>query len=498
MSLSLPIELDPDSSKPLFLRIARALIRDIERGRLGPGQRLPGTRTLAKELHVHRQTVVAAYDELALQGWIVLQPSRGACVSLSLPDPALQRSAATEAAGVPATMPSRMSVRTDAGAPLVFTDGTPDPRLLPRAELSRAFRRALGSHAFLSPSGYGDPRGSLRLRAALAEWLASTRGLAVGPDDILLTRGSQMALFLAARAVTAPGDAIAVEDPGYPLAWAAFRAAGADVVGVPVDAGGISIDALSDLARRRPNIRAVLVTPHHQYPTTTTLGAGRRLALLRLALDQGWTVIEDDYDHEYRYEGRPVLPLAATGRLDDGRSSIYLGSLSKLLAPGLRLGYAVANPSVLQAMSLEREAIDRQGDLPLEAAIAELLQDGELRRHARKARTVYLERRDALAALLRHEFSDALSFDRPAGGLAIWARVRAGIDASVWAARAAERGLIVSSGARFALNRNSAANAFRIGFATLAPEEAVSAVRRLADALPFAREASQDRLDADD
>lgn len=495
MPLSLPIELDPDTSKPLFLRIARALIRDIERGRLHPGDRLPGTRTLAKELAVHRKTAVAAYDELALQGWIVLQPSRGACVSLSLPEPALRSSRASDPSSTAAFGPPCASIPTEGIAPLVFTDGTPDPRLLPRAELSRAFRRALGSHAFLSPNGYGDPRGSLRLRAALAEWLADTRGLAVGPDDILLTRGSQMALFLAARAVAVPGDAIAVEDPGYPLAWAAFRAADIEIIGVPVDSGGISIDALSSLGRQRENIRAVLVTPHHQYPTTTTLGAGRRLALLRLAVEHDWTVIEDDYDHEYRYEGRPVLPLAATGPLDDRRSSIYLGSLSKLLAPGLRLGYAVANPDILQAMAAEREAIDRQGDLPLEAAIAELLQDGELRRHARKARNIYLERRDALAALLLREFADVLSFDVPAGGLAIWARVSPEVDAPAWAARAAERGLIVSPGVRFTLHAQRAPNAFRIGFATLGPEEAISAVRRLADALPLARIGSQIRLD---
>lgn len=485
MSLSLPIELDPDVGKPLFLRIARALIRDIERGRLRPGDRLPGTRTLAKELAVHRKTAVAAYDELALQGWIVLQPSRGASVSLSLPELSLRPSSRGDRPNSSASGHPQKVIATESVSPLVFTDGTPDPRLLPRTELSRAFRRALGSHAFLSPSGYGDPRGSLRLRAALAEWLASTRGLAVGPDEILLTRGSQMALFLAARAVTKPGDGIAVEDPGYPLAWAAFRAAGAEIIGVPVDAGGISVDALSTLARRSRNIRAVLVTPHHQYPTTTTLTAGRRLALLQLASEQRWTVIEDDYDHEYRYEGRPVLPLAATGLPDDNCSAIYLGSLSKILAPGLRLGYAIATPPLLQAMAAEREAIDRQGDLPLEAAIAELIQDGELRRHARKARNIYLERRDALAVLLRQEFADVLSFHMPAGGLAIWARVNPEFDAALWAARAATRGLIVSPGARFTLDARSAPNAFRIGFASLSHEEAVVAVRRLADARPL-------------
>lgn len=484
MAQSLPFQVEDERSTPLFLRIAHAIISDIERGRLRPGARLPGTRTLAAELGVHRQTAVAAYDELALQGWITLQPSRGAVVALDLPDPDLGARPAPGSEGEAPQTGGYQAAPPEGSSHLVFSDGTPDPRLLPRAELARAFRRALGSSAFLAPGGYGDPRGSLRLRVALAEWLTSTRALAAGPDDILLTRGSQMALFLAARVVAVHGDTIAVETPGYPLAWAAFRAAGARVIGAPVDREGISIEALENLARRDRSIRAVLVTPHHQYPTTTTLGAGRRLALLRLAAEHGWTVIEDDYDHEYRYEGRPVLPLAASAPSVGAGPVIYLGSLSKLLAPGLRLGYAIAAPEILRRMAAEREAIDRQGDVPLETAVAELIQDGELRRHARKARKVYLERRELLVTALRRDLGDALSFEVPAGGLAIWARVRDDLDVALWARRALERGLGVSTGARFALDHDPAPSAFRLGFASLAPDELAAAVRRLAEAKP--------------
>ncbi len=482
---ALPFQVDDDPGAPLFLRIARAVIRDIERGRLRPGGKLPGTRSLASELGVHRNTVVAAYDELALQGWISVQPSRGAVVALDLPDP--DPGSGSGQLSLKKTKPQHsedQAAPAQSASHLGFSDGTPDPRLLPRDELARAFRRALGSNAFLAPSGYGDPRGSLRLRVALAEWLTSTRALAVGPDDVLLTRGSQMALFLAARAVASSGEAIAVETPGYPLAWAAFRAAGMRIVGVPVDQDGIDVEALTSLAKRDRGIRAVLVTPHHQYPTTTTLGAGRRIGLLRLAAERGWTVIEDDYDHEYRYEGRPVLPLAASSPLSAPSPVVYVGSLSKMLAPGLRLGYAVARRAVLQTMGKEREAIDRQGDVPLEQAIAELIQDGELRRHTRKARRIYLERRDVLVGALRRELGDSVSFDVPAGGLAIWARVREDLDAGLWATRALERGLSVSNGARFSLEPNAGPNAFRLGFAALNPDELAMAVRRLAEAKP--------------
>lgn len=477
MSTPVALQIEDDPATPLFLRIARAVVHDIERGRLRPGTRLPGTRSLAAQLGINRNTVVAAYHELALQGWIELQPARGAAVARALPDFVPLAGRGIQEPARP-TAPHTGAVQ--AAPAVVFSDGTPDPRLVPRAELARAFRRALVSPAFLAPTGYGDPRGNLRLRAALGDLLATTRGLAIGPDDILLTRGSQMALFLAARALAAPGLAIAVEDPGYPLAWAAFRAAGARLVGIPVDRDGIDVEALADLARRDPGIRAVLVTPHHQYPTTTTLGAGRRLALLQLAAARDWTVIEDDYDHEYRYEGRPVLPLAAAAA--PGRV-IYVGSLSKLLAPGLRLGYAVAAPALLGTMAAEREPIDRQGDIPLEQAVAELLADGELGRHARKARRIYLQRRDALVAALRRTLPGALAFDVPAGGLAVWARVADGIDAAHWATRALERGLAVSPGARFSLDGIAPA-AFRLGFAALEEGELQAAVRRLADARP--------------
>lgn len=483
MGQAFALQIEEDSRTPLFLRIARAIARDIERGRLRPGAMLPGTRSLAADLEVNRNTVVAAYHELALQGWIELQPARGAVVARNLP---------AAGGGVPPRQrPASGGARPEAGSlaadrspsRLVFSDGTPDPRLVPRVELARAFRRALASPAFLSPAGYGDPRGSLRLRVALAAWLAGTRGLTIGSDDILLTRGSQMALFLAARALAGPGCTIAVEDPGYPLAWAAFRAAGARVVGIPVDREGISVEALHDLARRDQSVRAVLVTPHHQYPTTTTLGAGRRLALLRLAAEYGWVVIEDDYDHEYRYEGRPILPLAAAATSGLGNLVIYIGSLSKMLAPGLRLGYVVATSVLLDAMSAERETIDRQGDIPLEQAVAELLEDGELSRHARKARKIYQQRRDNLVEELRRALPEALSFAVPAGGLALWASVANGLDASHWASMAQKRGLIVSPGGRFSL-RHEHPNAFRLGFAALDDNEIKTAVRRLVESIP--------------
>jgi GntR family transcriptional regulator/MocR family aminotransferase len=470
------IELPEKGAQPVFLAIAASIVGEIERGRLKPGDALPGTRAMAGKLKVHRNTVDAAFHELTMQGWLVARPSRGTFVAQDLPG------APKSPPKIPHRNPVRGATGTTPPPALHITDGAADPRLMPRTELTRAFRRALLSPGFLEQASYGDPRGAFALRTALTDYLVAERGVTAAPEDLIVTRGSQMGLFLAAAAILVPGETIAVEEPGYPLAWAAFRAAGARVIGVRVDGQGIDVDRLAEIAAREPSLKAVYVTPHHQYPTTVTLGAGRRLKLLDLARRHGLTLIEDDYDHEYRFEGRPVLPLAT--RAGPDLPVIYLGSLSKLLAPAVRLGYVVAPPEVLRRMTDRREAIDRQGDLPLEQALASLIADGDLRRHTRKARRVYAGRRDLLAAEISRTLGEAVTFDLPAGGLAIWLRLRAGLSAETWAANAARSGLSIMPALRFALDGAHAPEAFRIGYANLDESELKRAISLLAQTRP--------------
>ncbi|GAB1584746.1 PLP-dependent aminotransferase family protein [Phyllobacterium phragmitis] len=454
---------------PRFLAIAEAITRDIIRGRLTPGARLPGTRALARELGVHRNTVDAAYQELLTQGWLEAVPARGTFVAQDLPQ-------GMEAPLVVPVPDEPAAVRPA----LAFTDGAPDPKLVPDKALARAFRRALLSPAFRAGADYGDARGTLILRQALAAYLASDRGVVADPARLLIARGSQMALFLAAKAVIEPGQVIVVEEPGYPLAWEAFRAAGAEVRGIPVDAGGLSVAALEAALATDPRIEAVYVTPHHQYPTTVTMGAARRLQLLELAQRHGIVLIEDDYDHEYRFEGHPVLPLAA--RAPSELPLIYVGSLSKLLSPGIRLGYAMAPEPLLARMAAARAAIDRQGDAPLEAALAELIRDGEIGRHARKARRIYRTRRDFLAAALSEHLGERVAFDLPAGGLALWLRSQE-VPADLWAEQAGQSGLVLLPGTRFALD-GPPPQAFRLGYAALDEAQIVRAVQILARSRP--------------
>ncbi|ATB41241.1 GntR family transcriptional regulator [Cystobacter fuscus] len=484
-SWKMNLEVDPASNVPLFVQLSRAIVRDVERGRLSPGDALPGTRAMAQRLGIHRNTVDAAYRELIQQGWAAAEPSRGTFISTTLPVKTPKGFGSSPRQRMPQQpafpLETPRGVREDVAASaargvLIFNDGTPDVRLAPSLALARAFRRVLTGRA-RTTLGAGDARGEPLLRGSLARMLSETRGLAAGEDDVLVTRGSQMALFLVAQALVRPGDVIAVEALGYRPAWDALRLAGARLVGLPVDGEGLRVDALRTLLAQGP-VRAVFVTPHHQYPTTVTLTVARRLELLRLAAESGVAVVEDDYDHEFHYEGRPVLPLASADR---SGSVVYVGSLSKIMAPGLRLGYVVAPAPVVRQLAALRAVVDRQGDAPLERAVAELLEEGELQRHARRARREYLARRDALAEALHGALEDHVDFEVPAGGLALWVRIREGREAGGWAERARAEGVHVTAGHSFALE-GQGPEAFRLGFASLNPTELREAVRRLARA----------------
>jgi GntR family transcriptional regulator/MocR family aminotransferase len=483
----LVIDLDRDAGLPPFLRIARSLVGDIQRGRLRPGDRLPGSRRLAASLHVHRNTVLAALAELIAEGWIETTPGVGTFVSRQIPD--YRGRAFSRRLGIRAQVPARVAFALPeppvAYRPpilprgtLDLSNGAPDLRLVPARAIGRAIRRALALRG-ADLLAYGDPEGHPALRSALASMLSTTRGLSVTADDVLVTRGSQMALTLAARALVRPGDVVAVEEFGYRPAWEAVRAAGATVVPVPIDRDGIDVDALKELAQRT-RLRAVYVTPHHQYPTTVTLKAARRLALLALARAERMAIIEDDYDHEFHYDGRPVLPLASA---DHDGLVVYIGTLSKILAPGLRVGYIVAPPAVLRSVGAIRSLLDIQGDLATEAAIATLIEDGELQRHVARVRRVYANRREILAKSLRRAFGEGVEFTLPAGGMTLWVQVRLPLDVDLWARRSLERGVSWYTGRRYAFD-GQAKPFGRFSFAWLNERELPEAVKRMAAARP--------------
>jgi GntR family transcriptional regulator/MocR family aminotransferase len=467
--------LDPTKPVALFAQVANAIADDIRAGRLASGDVLPGSRSLARELEVDRDTVVAAYTDLEAQGFITSVPRIGTVVADVPHGVALQQGLARQVGFALDAGPQVRLPRPDPAGAIVLAAGVPDLRLVPGDLIARAYRRAVRRHPRQTLGYSTATTGHERLRRAVAHLVRDARGIAAGADDVMITRGSQMALDLATRAIVRPGDVVCVEALGYRPAWSALERAGAKLVGVPVDAGGIDVDALARICARTP-VRLLYVTPHHQYPTTAVLTAGRRVQLLALASKHRIAVLEDDYDHEFHYEGRPVLPLASA---DPHGVVVYIGTLSKILAPGLRLGFVVAARPLIERLARERYLIDRQGDVALEIAIAELIEDDEIGRHTRKMRRVYHARRDALAAALRDHLGDRLAFHTPTGGIALWAEVSPAVDVDRWCKRALEHGVVFQPGSAFGLTTKRIAAA-RFGYGACTEAELRLAVRRLA------------------
>jgi GntR family transcriptional regulator/MocR family aminotransferase len=472
------------SGRPVYLQISDLITAEIQRGRLVPGTALPGTRKLAEQLGVNRKTAVLAYEELLAQGWLASQHTRGTFVAHQLPGNPPVAFAPLAGDQPPAAdfqwhePPGPALVRPTTPGAILFTDGTPDARLAPLAALARAYRHTLLSKGRRNQLGYDSPLGSWRLREALAHMLNQQRGLRTTADTICLTRGTQMALYLTASLLLRPGDVVAVENPGYPPAWHTFQLFGAELAPLPVDDEGLCVEAFEELCRQRP-VRALYLTPHHQFPTTVTLTAARRGRLLALAARYGVVLIEDDYGHEFHYHSQPALPLASA---DPGGSVIYMGSLTKLLAPALRIGYVTGPPAFVAALGRLRALVDRQGDTGLEQAVAALIDEGEIRRHTRRVQAAYRTRRDTLVAGLRQLPADLVQFDVPTGGLALWVKFPAHVEVPTLARELARRRVLITPGSHYYLTEPQA-NAVRLGYAALNPSELTQAVNQLRQVL---------------
>lgn len=463
-SWSLKLTITETSGLPVYLQIAQQIMEEIQRGRLAPSTAMPGTRELAEILKVNRKTVILAYDELIAQGWLVSEQRRGSFVSANLPSfnaqPQTAKTNKQPANVVEGPDHPLLNYQSPEAGVIDFNDGIPDSRLIPFNILSRAFRHALiGSSKNL---GYGDPRGTLALRQSIATMLNMERGLSVDIDQICIARGSQMGIFLAARVLTRPNDFVVVEQLSYPAAKEAFRSCGANILTVGQDKRGIDVVALEKLCKQHP-IRAIYVTPHHQFPTTVIMTAERRLKLLMLAEQYDFTIVEDDYDHEFHFSHHPVFPLASTNH---GGRVMYVGSLSKVLAPGLRVGYLVATPGLIDRCAKEVMLIDRQGNSITELAVAELMHSGEIKRHIRRTFKIYNERRNLLIALVKKELKEYVTFDAPDGGLAIWLRLKEGFDVKKVAEQALKHKVRILPGTLFSESPQSV-HAIRLGFGSL-------------------------------
>jgi GntR family transcriptional regulator / MocR family aminotransferase len=422
----------------LAARIYRQLLDAILDGRLRAGERLPPTRELARQLEVSRNTVATAYERLTAEGFLVGRVGAGTFVGTE-PVTRMRSRAAPAGRGVQPRpswrSASPLMARRDSEPPYDFRVGMPDPSLFPLETWRRLVVRELRPSSLRS-SAYADPAGRADLRDAIARYIGVSRSVRTGPDDVLVTSGAQQALDLVGRVLIEPGSIVVVEEPGYPPARALFESLGARVVGVPVDASGLDVSALPAAAS------LVYVTPSHQFPLGTPMTLARRTALLDWAERCGAVVAEDDYDSEFRFSDRPLEPLQS---LDTGGRVVYVGSFSKTLLPGLRLGFLVAPASLQGALRAAKQLTDWHGEQTNQAALARLMDEGLLARHIRKAGREYAARRELILSALASDFGDWLSVVPSAAGLHVTARAVPGIDVDAVLTRAAAAGVIADS-----------------------------------------------------
>ena len=476
------IEIDKECDVPVYLQIANAIIQEMKKGRIGPGIKLPGTRQMSELLEVHRKTLVRAYEELDAQGWIEMRPSKGTFTSKALPEinPRRFYIKTEKRNSFPVTTGYSVKVNNNIRTPVLpyrnitgFHDG-PDVRLMPVKELGRSYKSILSRTVNLKYLSYVETAGVQKFREVLSEYLNSSRGLQTSFENIMITRGSQFGLYLITCVLFSNGQNIIVGEPNYYYADHCFLNAGMRLIRVKVDDMGIDVDAIEKICKKK-KIRAVYITSHHHYPTTVTLIASRRIKLLELSEKYGFIIIEDDYDYDFHYLSSPILPLISA---DQKGMIIYIGTLSKTIAPAIRTGYVVAPPNLLLELARLRQVMDTQGDPIMELALAEMFSDGEIRRHMKKALNEYHKRRDFVCNLLTQHLSAFIEFRIPDGGLAIWAKFNKSIPLPALTEKLRPQGLILSNG----LIHNSGSvsmNSTRMGFAWMNEKEAEIAVGKL-------------------
>ena len=413
-TLELNVKLD-NKGIPLYQQLAEGVQKLIVAGALKPGEALPGSRVIASQLHISRKTVVSAMELLLFSGWLENRERVGLFVNSNLP---IENNGQNGKLSIESDKIKNETTESDKKQiRLVVNDGYPDTQLTPYKALSRAYRQLFNRAARWKMMGYNDPRGSYKFRLSLAQEICQERGLPITEDELMVTRGSQMALYLGSHVMIRPGEAVAIEDPTYENARMAFESTGATVYPIPVDEDGLRVDILEETLVLHPEIRVVYVTPRFQYPTTVTLSAARRRQLADLVLKHNLIVLEDDFGQNFHFTSKHLMPLCV---MLPKANCLYIATFSKTLAPALRLGFVTSSKDVINRLADYRRIIDMQGDEIMERSVVELVESGEIKRHIRRARKVYQERLDCISSLIESKLKGKVNYKRPQGGLALW------------------------------------------------------------------------------
>lgn len=465
------IQLDKQSDKAVYLQIADALIQDIHSGRLNTGDALPGSRNLAQLLKVNRNTVVEALNVLLIEGWLVSRERQGTFVADTLPG-------FKEAKHTRQITSGSDRIKSEQYY-LEFDDGHPDSKIAPITELARAYRQIFNQKARWQMMGYGNEFGDLEFQKTIVQMLNHQRGMHISEQNICITRGSQMAMYLTAQCMFTQGDYVMIENPGYKPAWKAFEHAGAKMLPVSVDKDGLLISDVIAYLESGKKIKAMYVTPHHQYPTTVTLSLKRRLELITLSNRYGFTIIEDDYDNEFHFGYRPVLPLSSFTEL---KNYVYIGTMSKVVAPALRIGYLASNNlDLIQRVGSLRKIIDVQGDSIMEQAVLQLIKDGTIKRHIKKSTNHYKAKRDLTTKLLKKYLNGKVTYTIPEGGLAFWIVPSKQINCVQISNELGNKGIKIITPDTYSFNESI--NGIRLGYGSLSEIDLEKGITALAKIL---------------
>lgn len=478
------LSLDSKDRTPLHHQLFMTLRNAILEGLIKPGTRLPSSRLLASDLKVSRNTVLTAFDQLTAEGYITSRVGAGSYISDQLPDEMLQsRKTKGQRTNAPRDVPLSQLARTIRNVSKNnlysrgdFSPGTPELEQFPFEE----WARLLGRHWRHPKREYltGNPIGGATiLREALAEYLGQTRAVRCTPEQVIILSGSQQAIHLVIKAFAEKGDPIWMEEPGYPGIRSSILSAGGKPVPVPVDEEGFS---LVDAKKLAPDAKLACISPSHQYPLGQTMSLPRRLDLLQWAKQENRFILEDDYDSEYRYTGRPLSSLQG---LDTDNRVLYVGTMSKVMFSGLRIGYLVVPPDLVDIFLSLRRDVDGHSPSVAEAALAEFISEGHLAAHIRRMRILYDKRQQTLIRLLDQEASSYLKVEAQESGMHVVAHLPPEIEDKLVEQKCREQGLLLRSLSGFYQTPTRDINGLIIGFAGTKEEKMPQLVKKLTDIL---------------
>ncbi len=479
------VAIDKSIVQPAYVQVAQQITNAIQRGYLEKGSKLPGTRVLSKLLNVHRNTAVAIYDELASQGWVNIIPNKGTFVVV--PEDSKVKIKATaqhinQVYEYPKTPGFHFqqsfnlaSTKEQTTAKYSISDGKPDLRLHPVHQFSRWYSAAMKRKPLINKWNRTSALIPSVFSTQLCNYLNTTRGFHIKPTNVLNTRSTEMSLYIVSQVLINPGDLVLVGALSNYAANMIFQQAGAKIKTVPVDDKGLDIGYVNKHFIHE-QIRCIYVCSNRDYPTTTTLSTKRRLQLLELAKIHGIAIIEDDYDHDFQFEGSSMLPMASA---DANGNIIYLGKLGQSLFPSFHTGFVVAPEQVISEANNYLQLLDTQGDLIQEQMLSELISEGEIYRLKKKNIVTYKQRRDALCTFLNEYFDDILDWQIPSGGLAMWLQFKKPISLVKLAEEAEKLDLFLP---KTILYQDKNTCAIRFGYGHLNEEELKIAIEKLKQA----------------